>query len=154
VRWSLPHLDLLPRALEDIEDCLRFIGGFPRGRVDDRERDIVRGIGEVLSSPKRRRAEARRANSGVELRRHYVAQFAIVYAWFEPNAEFPNGVVSIRAVRHRRVRNVFLGVKDSAAPDQLTSSGLVLEDSPREWFQAGTTVSFMPKASSNLRTVS
>ena len=32
---------------------------------------------------------------------------------FEPNAVMPYGMVSIRAIRHRRVRNLFYGVKDA-----------------------------------------
>jgi hypothetical protein len=44
----------------------------------------------------------------------------IVYAYFKPTTSRPNGLVSIRAIRHRRVRDVFLGVRDTsgAAPPQ------------------------------------
>lgn len=108
----LPHLDLMPRVLDDIDDCLTFVACQPWGKPADRRRDIFRGIGDVRIRPKRRPVQARRPKTGVELRRYYVAQFAIVYAYFEPDVEFPAGVVSIRAIRHRRVRNVFSGVKE------------------------------------------
>jgi len=106
----------MPRVTKDINDCLEFIARQPWGNTADRRRDIFRGIEGVQFAPKRNAVKARRRSTGVELRRHNVAQFAIVYAYFEPDAEFPNGVVSIRGVRHQYVRNVFAGVKELPPP--------------------------------------
>ena len=44
-----------------------------------------------------------------------VSQFAFIYAYVWPSVEFPHGVVSIRAVRHVLVQNVFAGVKEPVA---------------------------------------
>lgn len=110
------HLDLTPRVLEDIDDCLAFIARQPWGKPADRWQDILRGIGEIQIIPKRHRVLARRPHTGIELRRHAVAQFAIVYSYLEPNDEFPGGVVSIRAARHRRVKDVFMGVRQPDVP--------------------------------------
>jgi hypothetical protein len=111
---SLPYLDLMPRVPDDIDECLEFIARQPWGKAGDRRRDILRGIRETRFEPKRNAIKARRRDTGLELRRHNAAQFAIIYAYFEPDPEFPNGVVSIRSVRHRRVRNVFGGVREPA----------------------------------------
>jgi hypothetical protein len=102
-----------------------FIAQFPRGKAKDRRRDIVRGMHEVLAAPTLRRVEMRRPRTGIELRRHYAAQFAIVYAWFEPTLIHPHGVISIRAIRHWRIRNVFTGVQERGS----RGGGLVLNDS-------------------------
>jgi hypothetical protein len=109
-----PCLHLMPRVARDIELCVRFIARQPWGKPEDREEDIYRGMVEVLRGPKLNPVKVRRPSTGRELRRRKAAQFAIVYAYIPPNAVFPNGLVSIRAVRHRRVTSVFSGVKEPA----------------------------------------
>jgi hypothetical protein len=69
----------------------------------------------ICYSPKGCAVRVRRPRTGIELRSKRVSQFSIVYAYFEPNSSAPNGAVSIRAVRHSRVRDVFLGVREPAA---------------------------------------
>jgi hypothetical protein len=101
------------RAKRDLADCLHFIRRHPRGKPADRERDIRWEAACIADGPEHRRIEIRR-KSGVHLRRRSAAQFVIVYAYFKPTKRFPNGLVSIRAIRHRRVRNVFLGVRDTS----------------------------------------
>jgi hypothetical protein len=101
------------RAKRDLADCLRFIRRQPRGKPADRERDIRWEMACIADGPEHRRVEIVRA-SGVKLRRRSAAQFAIVYAYFKPTKSWPTGLVSIRAIRHRRVRNVFLGVRDTS----------------------------------------
>jgi hypothetical protein len=54
--------------------------------------------------------------TGLELRRCNAAQFAIVYAYLRPTERFPQGIVSIRAVRHVREKDVFEGVKEQSPP--------------------------------------
>jgi predicted phage gp36 major capsid-like protein len=56
-----------------------------------------------------------RPETGIELRRCISAQFAIVYAYLRPTERFDMGVVSIRAVRHSRVKDVFAGVNEPTA---------------------------------------
>ncbi len=114
---TLPHLELMPRVDNDIKRCLDFVRRQPWGKPDDRQQDIYRGIMDVWRAPLRSSVKARASSTGLELRRHGSAQFVIVYAYLPPDEEFPRGTVSIRAVRHRRLRNVFSGVRDAPCCD-------------------------------------
>ena len=107
------------RARRDLADCVHFIRRHPRGKPADRRRDILWEMACIAEGPEHRRVEIMRA-SGVYLRRRSAAQFVIVYAYFKPTKSRPKGLVSIRAIRHRRVRDVFLGVRDTSgeAPPQ------------------------------------
>ena len=111
----LPYLHLMPRVDRDIEACLRLVGRQPWGKPRARSVDIGAGIARALMLPKSNRANAFRPSTGIELRRCDTAQFAIVYAYLLPTAAHPRGVVSIRAVRHSRVRDVFSGVKETGS---------------------------------------
>lgn len=112
MKKPLPKLRLMPRAHRDIEDCVRFITRQPWGKPQDRERDIYCGIAAAHRWPFRSPVRVYRPRSGISLRRISAAQFVIVYAYIGPSEFAPNGIVSIRAVRHRRVRDVFLGVRE------------------------------------------
>jgi hypothetical protein len=107
-----PYLHVMPRVDRDIEQCLAFVGKQPWGKPEDRKVDIRRGIERALAHPESSHAEAWRDVPGIELRQCMVAQFVIVYAYLRPTVRFPRGIVSIRAVRHSRVRDVFAGVKE------------------------------------------
>jgi hypothetical protein len=112
-----PHyLHVMPRIDRDIDDCLAFIGRQLWGKPNDRRSDIRRGIERVLTHPEANHAELWRASSGIWLRRCKAAQFVIVYGYLPPKESFPVGVVSIRAVRHSRVKDVFAGVKEPTIP--------------------------------------
>lgn len=74
------------------------------------------GIEKICRDPRSARVQARRPRTGVELRRYDAAQFAIIYALIEPNDLLSKSVVSIRAIRHRRVRDVFQGVREPPPP--------------------------------------
>lgn len=78
-------------------------------------RDIRKGVERIRELPARNPVRARRPQLALELRRQGAAQFAIIYAYLPPSTEFPGGVVSIRAIRHRRVKNVFAGVREGDA---------------------------------------
>lgn len=105
------HLSFTRRARREIDECVHFVARIPRGKPADRRNDLIRGLEFVREFPERNPVEVRR-RTGIELRKHYARQFAIVYSWFKPNEDCPGGEVSIRAVRHWRVRNVFLGVRE------------------------------------------
>jgi hypothetical protein len=109
----LPRLREVPRVARDIEQILAFVARQPWGDPVDRKKDIRRGIDQILAQPRRNKICIRRRATGIELRRHNIAQFSIIYAYIEPNTEHPHGLVSIRAIRHRRVSNVFGGVRES-----------------------------------------
>jgi plasmid stabilization system protein ParE len=113
-------LSLTRRARRDIDECVRYVSRFPRGKPEDRRRDIYRGLNAICASPERSRVEVRRRCSGIELRRYPAAQFVIVYTFFAPTEACPAGLVSVRAVQHWRMRDVFFGVRDGNTPDYRT----------------------------------
>jgi hypothetical protein len=104
------------RAKRDLADCLRFIAAQPWGNAAAREQDIRFQIQKIREGPMHRRVDIVRKGSGVELRRRSAAQFVIIYAYFKPRKRLPLGLVSIRAIRHRRVRDVFSGVRQPTPP--------------------------------------
>jgi len=105
----------MPRVDRDIKQCLALIRKQPWGKPYDRQLDIRRGIEKALERPEANRVGSWRPETGIELRRCNVAQFAIIYAYLRPTSRFATGVVSIRAVRHSRVKDVFAGVKEPTA---------------------------------------
>jgi plasmid stabilization system protein ParE len=113
----------MPRAERDIDQCLDFIARQPWGKPDDRELDIHRGIEKVCARPEANRIEHWKSDTGIGLRRCKAAQFVIVYAYLSSSDPSLPGVVSIRAVRHSRVENVFSGVKEPMAADSATPVG-------------------------------
>src|SRR3954467_8246943 len=103
-------LRLTPRARRGVEKCVGFGASFSGGKREERRRDIHAGFDQICEFPQRHPVEVRRRRSGLELRRHHVRQFTIVYAYFPPDKERPWAIVTVRAVQHRRIRNVFFGV--------------------------------------------
>jgi hypothetical protein len=107
-----PFLHIMPRIHSDFECCLEFVARQPWGRPNARRRDILKGFKAILRHPGVGPVRVRRPAMGLEFRARSAAQFVIVYTYLRPNGRFPNGCVSLRAIRHRRVRNVFSGVRD------------------------------------------
>ena len=114
-RNELPFVHVMPRVHDDIRDCLDFIDRQPRGDSRARLRDIDAAIEAIVRWPALGSPGIRRPALGRELRRRRAAQFSIIYAYFPADSRFPRGCVSLRAIRHRRVRNVFHGVKEQSA---------------------------------------
>ena len=112
----LPVVHQMPRVVEDIDRCIGFVAQQPWGKPDDRCQDILKGIEAICEGPELNEVSARRRATGLKLRRHNVAQFAIIYAYVPPSTKFPKGVISIRAVRHAQARDVFRGVKEAEVP--------------------------------------
>jgi ribosomal protein L37AE/L43A len=108
----LPILHFMPRVRKDIDQCLDFISRQPWGKPDDRKSDIKHGIHSACLCPEANRPELRRPDTGIWLRCRRTRQFVIVYAYLPSRDPSLPGVVSIRAVRHVRVANVFEGVKE------------------------------------------
>jgi hypothetical protein len=111
---ELPDIDIKPRVWTDIQALLAFVDRSPWGNQAARASDIYQGMKAVVEGPTANAVSVRRRRLGLELRRHTVAQFAIIYIYRLPNAAHPNGLVSFRAVRHGRVENVFRGVRETA----------------------------------------
>jgi plasmid stabilization system protein ParE len=108
----IPHW--MPRVRQDIEDCLDFVRRQPWGKAEDRERDIRCAIQNACAHPEENRPEHYLPDTRLWLRRCKAAQFVIVYAYLQPRDLSSPGVVSIRAVRHIQVANVFDGVREPA----------------------------------------
>ena len=111
-----PPVEMTSRAKRDLADCLQFIADQPWGNEEARESDIRREMQRIRQAPEWRRVEITRKRSGIQLRRRSAAQFVIIYAYFKPKKRLPQGLISIRAIRHRRVKNVFLGVRSPPPP--------------------------------------
>jgi len=110
-------LRLTPRARRDVESRVAFVARFPSGKPEERRREIYAAFDRIRQFPERHPVEVRRRRSGLELRRHPVRQFAIIYAYLPPDGERPWAVVTVRAIQHRRIRNVFFGVREKAGLD-------------------------------------
>jgi hypothetical protein len=109
---ATPYLHWMPRIRSDINRCLKFVAQQPWGKPDDRKSDITHGILKIPSGPQLNLVCVRRPATGIELRRFGAAQFVIIYAYLGPTPKFPRGIVSVRAIRHSRVKDVFSGVKE------------------------------------------
>lgn len=110
-------LRLTPRARRDIEERTGFVARFPGGKPEERRREIYAALQRIREFPEQHPVEVRRPRSGLALRRHHVNQFVIVYAYLPPVGEQPWAIVTVRAIQHRRVRDVFLGVRENATAD-------------------------------------
>lgn len=108
----LPYLHTMPRVDHNILQCLEFVAGHPRGKPKDRAADIWNAISAVLMRPEANPVRAWRPQTGIGLRRCRAAQFVVFYTYLRPTNLSVRGVVSIRAVRHSRVRDVFEGVRE------------------------------------------
>ena len=112
---GMPFVHVMPRVGKDYRDCLGFVARQPWGDPAARRRDIDRAFDDIVDWPQAAPVRVRRPAVGLELRCRRAAQFIVIYAYIPPGPRFPNGCVSLRAVRHRRVRNVFSGVRDQPA---------------------------------------
>lgn len=110
-----PFVHVMPRVGKDCRDCLEFVARQPWGNPIARGRDIARVCDDIIERPESAPVRMRRPSVGLELRSRRAAQFVVIYAYIPPGPRFPNGCVSLRAIRHRRVRNVFSGVRDQPA---------------------------------------
>jgi hypothetical protein len=110
-------LSLTARARRDIEQHVAFVSRFPGGKPDERRRAIHAALQKICEFPEQHRVEVKRRRSGLELRRHYVDQFAIVYAYLPSVDERSWAIVTVRAVQHRRVRDVFFGVRENTSAE-------------------------------------
>jgi plasmid stabilization system protein ParE len=111
-------LRLTPRALRDIDARVDFVARFPGGKPEERRHDIHAAFQEICEFPERHPIEVRRRRSGLKLRRHQVKQFTIVYAYLPPEHKRPWSIVTVRAVQHRRIKDVFFGVRENTLAEE------------------------------------
>lgn len=113
----VPELDVQSRVDRDLWRCRLFVKQHASGRPLDRIREVKRAIRLVRATPELNPVRRTEPVSGLQMRRHNVDQFVIIYVYFRPCESMPNGMVSIRAIRHAREEDVFWGVHDSAAAE-------------------------------------
>lgn len=110
----------MPRVSRDIDDCVAFVARQSWGKPQDRRADIHRALDAIYAHPLLRPEEVQRPESGLWLRTRRAAQFVIVYAYIPAAESGRPAIVSIRAVRHGSVADVFEGVRE---PQVLSSMG-------------------------------
>ena len=113
---SLPKIDLQPRVLEDVERLLAFVGQQPWGDPESRRREISAAFQKIRHSPLSRPVRKRVRGTNIEIRCYHCNQFVVAYAYLCPSPLFPSGLVTIRAVGHRRQRDVLFRVREVEAP--------------------------------------
>jgi plasmid stabilization system protein ParE len=84
---------LTPRARRDIEKRVAFVARFPCGKPEERRSEIYAALERIRQFPEQHPVKIRRKRSGLELRRHDVSQFAIVYAYLRPVEERPRETI-------------------------------------------------------------
>ena len=111
----LPKYEFTPDAKRDMTRLLALIAEQPWGKPADRRQEIRRAVRAIRLAPLARPVCKRVRGTNIELRRYFASQFAIVYAYFDPTPEQPDGFVSVRGIRHHRERNTLLGVREGRA---------------------------------------
>ena len=104
----------MPRVSRDIDDCIAFVGRQSWGKPQDRRADIHRGLDAIYAHPRLRPKEVQRPESGLWLRSRRAAQVVIVYADIPATESGRPAIVSIRAVRHGSVADVFEELRERA----------------------------------------
>ena len=107
-----PRVQFTEQAERDIEQCRLFLwrktGRSPTRRIEEIKREARR----IARDPRLYPVEVMHPVSLLEFRRKYVEQFAIVYALLDPTEATPEGVVSIRSIRHGAREDVFWRVEE------------------------------------------
>ena len=113
----LAKVEYTADARHDMKRCRQFLRRRSPGNVTRRIRGVMSAIRTVSATPKINPVRKVAPETGLHLRRHNIAQFAIVYAYFEPGASEPRGLLSIRAIRHAGEDDVFWGVREAGVED-------------------------------------
>jgi hypothetical protein len=113
MKKTKPILEFTAGSRRDIERCRLFLWRKPGGQPAQRIREVKREARRLTSDPKLYPVESVHPVSLLEFRRKNVGQFAILYAYLEPTAALPGGVVSVRAIRHGAEEDVLFRVEES-----------------------------------------
>jgi len=133
-RKPKPKVDFTDQAELDIERCRLFLERRGAGRAERRIREIYKAAWALRHAAKLYPVEEVHAVSGLEFRRKNVGQFAIIYAYLEPSPSEPNGVISIRRVRHAAEQDVLLRVEEHRASTALPSRALSTRQHSEFWW--------------------
>lgn len=110
---SLPKVALTPRARKDIRNLLSYIGRQKRGKLLDRKAELNAAFEMIQRAPTSRPVRRWATATHLGLRCRYTRSFAVIYALLNNVGIGDDSIVSIRAVRHCRARDVFFGVRES-----------------------------------------
>ena len=113
----LPTLDYTKDAHRDFKRCRQFLRRQSPRSASRRRREMMNAVRRVRANPEINPVRKVDPVTGLHLRRHNVAQFVIVYVYFKPDASEPNGVVSIRAVRHAGEEDVLWEIRECGTAD-------------------------------------
>jgi plasmid stabilization system protein ParE len=108
-----PELSYMPRVRQDLRRCRRFLRRKTPDRALRRTAEVFKGVRQVRANPLLYPVRTVHPETGAGLRRHNVAQFVIIYAYFNPSPSTPSGEVSIRAIVHASEADVWFGVRES-----------------------------------------
>jgi plasmid stabilization system protein ParE len=115
MKKSRPVLWYTDSAKRDLENARLFLQRKTLGQPTRRVREILLAADRLRDSPKLYPVECVHPISHLRFRRKIVAQFVIIYAYIEPTARRPSGIVSIRAIRHAAREDVLFRVEQSRA---------------------------------------
>jgi plasmid stabilization system protein ParE len=110
-----PILWYTDQAKRDLDNIRLFLRRTRGGQPSRRIREITRAADRVRDSPKLYPVEDAHPTSRLGFRRKNVKQFVIIYAYIEPTARRPEGMVNIRAIRHGAKEDVLFRVEEGRA---------------------------------------
>ena len=107
-----PEIAYQPRVRRDVRNLLDFIDRQPWGKPRDRRKEIDAAYERIRRAPFARPVCKWVRNGKIGLRCYYAGQFAVIYAYLGSPEAYPHRLVSIRAARHHRERDVLCGVTE------------------------------------------
>lgn len=110
-----PDLWYTDQANRDLENVRLFLMRTPGGQPSRTIPEIVLAARAIRNSPRLYPVEDVHPTTRLEFRRKTVGRFVIIYAYIQPTARRPCGIVSIRAIRHGAREDVFFRVEESRA---------------------------------------
>jgi hypothetical protein len=107
-----PKLSRMPRVRQDMRRCRQFLRRKESGRATKRIAELMEGIRRLRVNPRLYPVRKVDAETGIEYRRHNVAQFVVIYSYFGPSPSRPHGEVSIRAITHASEGDIWFEVRE------------------------------------------
>jgi plasmid stabilization system protein ParE len=111
---SSAKLQYTDRARRDMRRMRHFLRRHCEDQLMTRVREILNAVRYAQQYPKLRPVEGL-SLKGFELRHRRAGKFVVVYSYFEPSTSCPDGVVSVRAIRHAAEEDVMFGVEERSA---------------------------------------
>jgi plasmid stabilization system protein ParE len=115
VKKTNPLVSFTDAAERDLDRYSIFLSRKGVRRPQRRIRELRREAELIANDPKLYPIDWTHPVSLLDFRRKNVDQFVIFYVHFEPTASMPDGLVSVRAVRHGAEQDVRLRVEEPKA---------------------------------------